>query len=95
MSIHTSKIKHRYGACIRVCVCMYTSMQAYAYITSFGRRKYNNFMLSLVVINVVFNITEYNVSESVETVILHIVANGTSSFDYTVTLMLTNINTGE
>ena len=50
---------------------------------------------SLVVINVVFNITEYNVSESVETVMLHILANGTSSFGYIVTLMLTNINTGE
>ena len=49
----------------------------------------------LVAINVEFNIIEYNVSESEETVVLNLMANETSEFDYTVTVMLTDINTGE
>ena len=52
-------------------------------------------MLNLVAINVEFNTTEYNVSESEETVVLNLVANETSEFDYNVTVMLTDISTGE
>ena len=49
----------------------------------------------LVAINVEFNTIEYNFSESEETVVLNLVANETSEFDYTVTVMLTDISTGE
>ena len=52
-------------------------------------------MSSCVVINVEFNITEYNVSESEDSVMIQLVANETSEFDYIVTLMLTDISTGE
>ena len=48
-----------------------------------------------VVINVEFDIPEYNVSESEQTVLLQLEANETSEFDYIVTLMLTDISTGE
>ena len=39
--------------------------------------------------------TEYNVSESDGTVEIGLEANGTSEFDYTVTLVIGNIGTGE
>ena len=65
------------------------------YIKTFEIGKYNICMFPLVAINVEFNTIEYNVSESEETVVLNLVANETSEFDYTVTVMLTDINTGE
>ena len=39
--------------------------------------------------------TEYNVSESDGTVQIGLEANGTSEFDYSVTLVIGNIGTGE
>ena len=50
---------------------------------------------SLVVINVELIFTEYNVSESEQIVLLHLVTNGTSEFDYIVTLTLIDISTGK
>ena len=95
LRVYTWEIKCLNGACVHASVSMYTSVHAYAYITSFGMRKDNKFLFSPVVINVEFNIPEYNAIESEQTVMLHLVANGTSSFDYIVTLMLNNISTGE
>ena len=73
-------------------VCMYASACILKYL-KLGNTTYECF--PLVAINVKFNTIEYNVSESEETVVLNLVANETSEFDYTVTVMLTDISTGK
>ena len=76
-----------------VCAYVYASARILKHLK--WKNTYNICMLNLVAINVEFNTIEYNVSESEETVVLNLVANETSEFDYTVTVMLTDISTGE
>ena len=83
--MHACMCVHVY---ISACMCLY-------YYHMWNEELQQIHVFSLVVINVEFNITEYNVNESEQTVMLHIVANETSQFDYIVTLMLTDISTGE
>ena len=79
-----------------VCACVCEYMYNIDIITIFEIEKNpNKSMSSCVVINVEFTITEYNVSESEDSVMIQLVANETSEFDYSVTLMLTDSSTGE
>ena len=42
-----------------------------------------------------FEKTEFNVSEEINTMVVTVIANGTSEFDYTVNLTTSDITTGE